>query len=243
LHLGLGGERERLVAEAVAVVERIVAPRREDEGSSATGSCSTLAISASSASSAASSAPASRARTRAAVLSSSQTVFCFGWAALIAGVAAGRRYDVHSFAVLEPVADGFRNYLGGKYTVPSEALLVDKAQLLTLTARDDGARRGSPRPRRQRRRRQARRLHPAARRADQRLLRRPRRPRHGVEAGLEGRRRVRGARSQDRPGEVDRHARRPRLRLDRSSARSPRSTAAPTDRSGSCGTSSRPGPR
>ena len=42
--------------------------------------------------------------------------------------------DVMSFAVLEPLADGFRNYLKGKYTVPAEALLVDKAQLLTLTA-------------------------------------------------------------------------------------------------------------
>ena len=42
--------------------------------------------------------------------------------------------DVNSFAVLEPIADGFRNYLKGKYTVPAEALLVDKAQLLTLTA-------------------------------------------------------------------------------------------------------------
>lgn len=42
--------------------------------------------------------------------------------------------DVDSFAVLEPIADGFRNYLKGKYTVSSEALLVDKAQLLTLTA-------------------------------------------------------------------------------------------------------------
>ncbi len=41
--------------------------------------------------------------------------------------------DVESFAVLEPVADGFRNYLKGKYSVPSEALLIDKAQLLTLT--------------------------------------------------------------------------------------------------------------
>ncbi len=39
-----------------------------------------------------------------------------------------------SFAVLEPIADGFRNYLKGKYTIPAEALLVDKAQLLTLTA-------------------------------------------------------------------------------------------------------------
>jgi catalase-peroxidase len=42
--------------------------------------------------------------------------------------------DVDSFAVLEPIADGFRNYLKGKYTVSAEALLVDKAQLLTLTA-------------------------------------------------------------------------------------------------------------
>ena len=41
---------------------------------------------------------------------------------------------MESFAVLEPIADGFRNYLKGKYTVPAEALLVDKAQLLTLTA-------------------------------------------------------------------------------------------------------------
>jgi catalase-peroxidase len=42
--------------------------------------------------------------------------------------------DVVSFAGLEPIADGFRNYLKGRYTVPAEALLVDKAQLLTLTA-------------------------------------------------------------------------------------------------------------
>jgi catalase-peroxidase len=42
--------------------------------------------------------------------------------------------DIASFAALEPIADGFRNYLKGKYSVPAEALLVDKAQLLTLTA-------------------------------------------------------------------------------------------------------------
>jgi len=42
--------------------------------------------------------------------------------------------DVASFAVLEPVADGFRNYLKKKYSVSTEELLVDKAQLLTLTA-------------------------------------------------------------------------------------------------------------
>ncbi|WP_371381240.1 catalase/peroxidase HPI [Sporomusa aerivorans] len=42
--------------------------------------------------------------------------------------------DVHSFAVLEPKADGFRNYLKGKFSVSAEELLVDRAQLLTLTA-------------------------------------------------------------------------------------------------------------
>jgi catalase-peroxidase len=42
--------------------------------------------------------------------------------------------EVASFAVLEPIADGFRNYLKGSYTVSAESLLVDKAQLLTLTA-------------------------------------------------------------------------------------------------------------
>lgn len=42
--------------------------------------------------------------------------------------------DVNSFAVLEPMADGFRNYLKTKYTIPTEELLIDKAQLLTLTA-------------------------------------------------------------------------------------------------------------
>ena len=42
--------------------------------------------------------------------------------------------DVESFEVIEPIADGFRNYLKGKYSVPSEVLLVDRAQLLTLTA-------------------------------------------------------------------------------------------------------------
>jgi len=42
--------------------------------------------------------------------------------------------DADSFAVLEPIADGFRNYLKGKYTVSAEALLVDRAQLLTLSA-------------------------------------------------------------------------------------------------------------
>ncbi|HUC63080.1 MAG TPA: catalase/peroxidase HPI [Alphaproteobacteria bacterium] len=42
--------------------------------------------------------------------------------------------DVDSFAYLEPVADGFRNYLKARFRVPAEELLIDKAQLLTLTA-------------------------------------------------------------------------------------------------------------
>ncbi len=48
--------------------------------------------------------------------------------------ASPEQTDVESFAVLEPIADGFRNYLKGKYAIPAEALLIDKAQLLTLTA-------------------------------------------------------------------------------------------------------------
>jgi catalase-peroxidase len=42
--------------------------------------------------------------------------------------------DVESFALLEPMADGFRNYLKTQYTISTEELLLDKAQLMTLTA-------------------------------------------------------------------------------------------------------------
>ena len=47
--------------------------------------------------------------------------------------ASQEQTDVASFSVLEPIADGFRNYLKGNYTVSPEELLIDKAQLLTLT--------------------------------------------------------------------------------------------------------------
>ncbi len=47
--------------------------------------------------------------------------------------ASQEQTDVESFAVLEPIADGFRNYMKKKYTVSAEEMLVDKAQLLTLT--------------------------------------------------------------------------------------------------------------
>ncbi len=48
--------------------------------------------------------------------------------------ATAEQTDVENFTVLEPLADGFRNYQKRKYTVSAEELLVDKAQLLTLTA-------------------------------------------------------------------------------------------------------------
>lgn len=47
--------------------------------------------------------------------------------------ASPEQTDAESFEVLEPIADGFRNYLRTRFTVSTEALLVDKAQLLTLT--------------------------------------------------------------------------------------------------------------
>ena len=48
--------------------------------------------------------------------------------------ASQQQTDVESFAFLEPIADGFRNYQKTRYSVPAEELLIDKAQLLTLTA-------------------------------------------------------------------------------------------------------------
>ncbi len=48
--------------------------------------------------------------------------------------ASQEQTDINSFAVIEPQADGFRNYVKTKYTVSAEELLLDKAQLLTLTA-------------------------------------------------------------------------------------------------------------
>ena len=48
--------------------------------------------------------------------------------------ASAEQTDVASFAVLEPLADGFRNFQKARFAAPAEALLIDKAQLLTLTA-------------------------------------------------------------------------------------------------------------
>ena len=48
--------------------------------------------------------------------------------------ASAEQTDAQSFAVLEPYADGFRNFQKARYKIPAEALLLDRAQLLTLTA-------------------------------------------------------------------------------------------------------------
>ena len=67
--------------------------------------------------------------------------------------ASQEQTDVESFAALEPTADGFRNYVGKGNRLPAEYLLLDRANLLTLSApRDDGPRRWPPRPRRELRR-------------------------------------------------------------------------------------------
>ena len=50
------------------------------------------------------------------------------------GDASQEQTDVASFAVLEPAADGFRNFLKERHTASAEELLIDKAQLMTLTA-------------------------------------------------------------------------------------------------------------
>ena len=140
--------------------------------------------------------------------------------------ASQEQTDVESFAVLEPTADGFRNYLQAGEKLSPETLLLDRANLLTLTApemtvlvgglRALDANHGQAR---------ARRLHRPAGDVDQRLLRQPARHGHGVEDVGRGRERVRGprprrpARSSGRPPpSTSSSARTP------SSARSPRST-------------------
>ncbi len=80
--------------------------------------------------------------------------------------------DVEAFEVLEPIYDGFRNYQKARYAVPAEALLIDKAQLLTLTpAGVDSADRRPACDQHQRRRLRPRHPDRSARRADERLFR------------------------------------------------------------------------
>ena len=129
--------------------------------------------------------------------------------------ASQEQTDVESFAVLEPIADGFRNYLKGKYTVPAEALLVDRAQLLTLTAPEMTVLVGGMRV-----------LNANSGKSPHGVF--TKRPETltndffvnlldmGTEwkAASDAKDAVRRARSQDGRGQVDRHPRRPRLRLE-----------------------------
>ena len=109
--------------------------------------------------------------------------------------ASQEQTDVDSFAVLEPAADGFRNYLKTQYTVSAEELLVDKAQLLTLTAPEMTVLVGGMRVLNAN---FGKSQHGVFTKrpgdADQRLLRQPARHGHAVEGGVEGRGRVRRTR-------------------------------------------------
>ena len=129
--------------------------------------------------------------------------------------ASQEQTDVESFAVLEPTADGFRNYLRAGEKLPAETLLRRPGQPVDADrSRDDGSRRRHAGPERQLRAVPTRRLHRPARDADQRLLREPARHGHGVEGIRLVRERVRGSRSRHGRGQVDRHRRRPRLRFE-----------------------------
>ena len=129
--------------------------------------------------------------------------------------ASQEQTDVESFAVLEPDADGFRNYLGEGHEVPAEHLLIERAFRLTLSApemtvlvgglRALNANTGAV---------ERRRVHQAARDVDQRLLREPPRHGHGVEADVRRRGDLRGPRPREGRGQVDRQPRRPRLRVE-----------------------------
>ena len=105
--------------------------------------------------------------------------------------ASQEQTDVESFAVLEPIADGFRNYLRRDYEGSAAELLVDKAQLLTLTAPEMTVLVGGMRVLNTNvGQSTARCLHQATGDADQRLLREPARHGHGVEDSLARRRGV-----------------------------------------------------
>ena len=96
--------------------------------------------------------------------------------------ASQEQTDVESFAVLEPTADGFRNYLRAGEKLPAEHLLVERANLLTLTAPEMTVLVGGMRALNANFGQSAtRRLHRPARDVDQRLLREPARHEHGVE--------------------------------------------------------------
>jgi catalase-peroxidase len=127
--------------------------------------------------------------------------------------------DVESFAVLEPTFDGFRNYLGKGNGQPAEYLLVEKANLLTLTAPEMTVLVGGLRVLGANTGLAARRAHRPAGHADERLLRQPARPgtewspTSTAEETFEGRDRATGE------VQVDRQPGRPGVRLELGAAR------------------------
>ncbi|MFN7978341.1 MAG: catalase/peroxidase HPI [Vicinamibacterales bacterium] len=152
--------------------------------------------------------------------------------------------DVESFAVLEPTADGFPQLpRGGPRTAGRAPADRARAHAHAERARDDRPPRRPARAERQHQRRGARRVHGAARRAHQRLLRQPARHAPRVGAGDGRGRDLQRPRARHRPGEVDRHAWIWCSAPTPSCAPWPRSTPATTRRRSSCTTSPRRSPR
>ena len=141
------------------------------------------------------------------------------------GDATAEWTDAESFAVMEPAADGFRNYLKTKHSVRTEELLLDRASLLGLSVPEMTVLLGGLRvlganykdiP--------EGRVHHAQGPADQRLLRQSARQRHLLEGGRHQRRRgVHRLRSRRATGEVAGDPNRPDLRLEQPAARDGRS--------------------
>ncbi len=137
--------------------------------------------------------------------------------------AAQEQTDVESFAVLEPRADGFRNWIGAGEPLSPETLLLERANLLTLTAPEMTVLMGGLRVLgRQPRQRRPRRVHRPAGDAQHRLLRQPPRRRHGVAQVGARRECLRGHRPRQRRHPLDGHRGRPGLRVSLAAARAVR---------------------
>ena len=134
--------------------------------------------------------------------------------------ASQEQTDVESFAVLEPTFDGFRNYLKPGEMLSPETLLVERAYMLNLTAPEMTVLVGGMRALNANSGRiETRRLHQPTWDVDQRFLRQPPRHEYRVEAIRFGSERLRGSRSRQRQGQMDRHSGRPRLRFELSAPR------------------------
>ena len=105
--------------------------------------------------------------------------------------ASAEQTDVESFSILEPMADGFRNYKKPRYAASAEELLVDKAQLMTLTAPEMTVfARWYARTEYQLRPVKARGVYPSSWSAFQRLLPQPAGSGHHLESNERGRRSI-----------------------------------------------------